>query len=119
MSTTEQLCSMLRQRHALGLAKYGVTMDREDLTPEQWLQHAIEEMLDGAGYLMRLKDEVGKMRDKIETLRDIGGRLFEGLDDKTPETTDCRCAPRANTCADCLRHKSDRHALKAWKEADK
>lgn len=55
-STTERLVGLIRDRHARGLAKYGTTLDRGDLTPEQWTQHAIEEALDLAGYLMRLKD---------------------------------------------------------------
>lgn len=59
-ATTDRLIDLIRQRHDAGLAKYGTTVDRKDLTPEQWAQHAIEEMLDGAAYLMRLKDEIGK-----------------------------------------------------------
>ena len=55
-STTERLVGLLRDRHARGRAKYGTTLDRTDLTPEQWAQHAIEEAVDLAGYLMRLKD---------------------------------------------------------------
>jgi len=69
MTTTERLCALLHERHAKGLEKYGTTLDRDDMTPCQWAQHAIEEMLDGAGYLMRLKDELSKMRKEIETLR--------------------------------------------------
>lgn len=50
--TTQALIDMLVQRDQLGRAKYGVTLDREDLTHEQWLQHMAEEMLDGAGYAL-------------------------------------------------------------------
>lgn len=57
-STTETLVAMLRERHERGLQKYGVTVDRTDLTPEQWAQHAIEELLDCAAYLIRLKDTI-------------------------------------------------------------
>ena len=31
---------------------------------EQWIQHAIEEMLDGAQYLYRIKQELAKRLDK-------------------------------------------------------
>jgi hypothetical protein len=48
------------------LAKYGTTVDRDDLTPEQWCQHAIEEMLDGAAYLMRLKETLESKRKTNE-----------------------------------------------------
>ena len=64
MTTTDKLCALLRKRHKSGLKKYGVTVDRKDLTTEEWAQHAIEEMLDGAAYLMRLKDELKMKRKK-------------------------------------------------------
>jgi hypothetical protein len=41
----------LRQRSKLGIAKYGVTLDRTDLDQRAWLQHALEEALDLANYL--------------------------------------------------------------------
>jgi len=69
MTTTERLCELLHERHAKGLEKYGTTLDRDDLTLGEWAQHAIEEMLDGAGYLMRLKYKLSEMRNEIETLR--------------------------------------------------
>lgn len=69
MTTTEKLCALLHERHAKGLEKYKDTLDRDDYTPEQWAQHAIEEMLDGAGYLMRLKDTIADMRAEIDDLK--------------------------------------------------
>ena len=59
-STTESIVDMIRERAAVGLDKYGVSVDRTDLTTEQWMQHAIEEMLDGAQYLYRIKQELAK-----------------------------------------------------------
>ena len=44
----------LKARAEKGLEKYGVTMDRSDLTFEQWLVHAQEEALDMAVYLEKL-----------------------------------------------------------------
>jgi hypothetical protein len=52
---TTTLIELLRQREAKGIQKYGVTLDRTDLRPEEWMQHAIEELLDGAAYLQGLK----------------------------------------------------------------
>ncbi len=37
-----------------GLETYGTTMDRNDLTQDQWLNHAYEEALDFAIYLKKL-----------------------------------------------------------------
>jgi hypothetical protein len=40
-------------RERVGKAKYGTTMDRGDLTHEEWLRHAYEEALDHALYLKK------------------------------------------------------------------
>lgn len=40
-------------REERGKAKYNTTMDREDLTHQEWLQHAYEEALDMALYLKK------------------------------------------------------------------
>jgi hypothetical protein len=47
----------LLSRSQIGLQKYGVGLDRQDLTRLQWLIHAQEEALDLAGYLERLIQE--------------------------------------------------------------
>ena len=43
------------QRSAVGIAKYGVTLDRTDLSVLDWIQHAQEELMDGILYLEKLK----------------------------------------------------------------
>lgn len=48
---------MIRSREKFGLKKYNTSIDREDLSIEQWCQHAIEEMLDGVQYMQRVKDK--------------------------------------------------------------
>ena len=45
----------LRNRSAEGMKKYGTTMMRDDLTTEEWIDNAIEEALDFANYIERLK----------------------------------------------------------------
>lgn len=52
MQTTDQLVDIIRQRAVAGLKKYGVTLDRKDLTTAQWLRHLLEELCDGAGYIL-------------------------------------------------------------------
>lgn len=51
----EQVIDAIRERRERGRRKYGTTMERDDLTPAQWAQHAQEEALDFAIYLERLK----------------------------------------------------------------
>jgi hypothetical protein len=41
-------------REEKGKLEYGTTMDRKDLSEEQWLQHAYEEALDLAIYLKKI-----------------------------------------------------------------
>lgn len=51
---TEQVINDIQQREQKGIETYGTTMDREDLTQDQWLQHAYEESLDFCLYLKKL-----------------------------------------------------------------
>jgi hypothetical protein len=44
----------LYKREIRGLREYGTTMDRTDLSKDEWLQHAYEEALDLALYLKKL-----------------------------------------------------------------
>ena len=50
----ESVRSKLRARAEVGQRKYGVTMERTDLTHRQWLVHAQEEAMDLAVYLEKL-----------------------------------------------------------------
>ena len=59
MDDTEQLVVrdiFLRQMR--GMAKYGKTVAENPLPFREWLQHAYEEMLDGAVYLKRIMQEL-------------------------------------------------------------
>ena len=51
---TEQVINDIHQREKNGIETYGTTMDRQDLTQDQWLQHAYEESLDFCIYLKKL-----------------------------------------------------------------
>jgi len=50
----EAVRDKLAYRSRIGIAKYGTTMARTDLSRRDWLIHAQEELLDGAVYLERL-----------------------------------------------------------------
>lgn len=51
---TEQVINDIQQRELKGIETYGVTMDRNDLSQDEWLQHAYEEALDFCIYLKKL-----------------------------------------------------------------
>lgn len=48
----------MKTRSEKGLETYGVSMERKDLTLHQWIDHAIEEALDFAIYLEKIKSEI-------------------------------------------------------------
>lgn len=52
-ATLASLIEAFRQREQIGIAKYGVMVDRTDLTHVEWLQHALEESMDHCLYLKR------------------------------------------------------------------
>jgi len=57
-SVVESIVEQFRQRSRIGQAKYGTTLDRTDLKPLDWIQHAQEELMDGILYLEKLKKEL-------------------------------------------------------------
>jgi len=59
-----KVIAQIKQRQEAGLAKYGTSMRRTDLSVHDWIQHAKEEMLDGAIYLQKLQDQLEHTNEK-------------------------------------------------------
>jgi hypothetical protein len=57
-SIVQAVIRKFQERSELGIKKYGVTLDRTDLKPLDWIQHAQDELMDGILYLERLKKDV-------------------------------------------------------------
>jgi hypothetical protein len=57
-SVVYRIAHLLKNRSETGIRKYGTTLDRTDLEVKQWINHAIEEALDLALYLERVKNEL-------------------------------------------------------------
>lgn len=74
-NTTQRLIEMLLERDAVGQRKYGQTLDRSDLACEDWAQHAIEESLDRAGYLVRVAQTAAELRAENIRLAEENLRL--------------------------------------------
>lgn len=53
-----KIAMLLKVRSETGIRKYGTTLDRTDLSVKEWIDHAIEESLDLALYLQRIKDAI-------------------------------------------------------------
>jgi hypothetical protein len=54
----EAVMHKMATRSGEGMKKYGVSMEREDITTVGWIDNAIEEALDMAVYLERLKRDL-------------------------------------------------------------
>ena len=54
-SIFESVISKFQERSDVGIQKYGATLDRNDLTTLEWINHAQEEAMDFILYLEKLK----------------------------------------------------------------
>lgn len=69
---------LLTSREALGLTKYGHTLDRKDLSQRELLQHGLEEALDLANYLQAaIQQDTAYMKAYV----DLRGRLEKVISD--------------------------------------
>jgi hypothetical protein len=75
-SIIQSIIDDLESREKKGLETYGTTVDRNDLTQDEWMQHLYEELLDSAVYLKKLmqmnssiQSEVLRMQDALDQLK--------------------------------------------------
>ena len=54
-SVVQSVINKFKQRSEVGIKKYNTTLDREDLTRQDWIEHAQEEAMDLILYLEKLK----------------------------------------------------------------
>jgi hypothetical protein len=54
-SIVQSVIKQFKERSNIGINKYGVTLDRTDLTRLEWLNHAQQEAMDMILYLEKLK----------------------------------------------------------------
>jgi hypothetical protein len=58
----ESVIEQFKQRSNVGINKYGVTLDRTDLSTLQWMIHFREELMDGLLYLERIIQDTEKLK---------------------------------------------------------
>jgi len=58
----ERVCKKIEERAKVGESKYGVTMERKDLSKEQWLVHLQEELMDACVYIEKLLDDFQRIK---------------------------------------------------------
>jgi hypothetical protein len=54
----ESVINQFSERSRTGIDKYGVTLDRTDLSTLEWLKHLQEELMDATLYIEKLKQEL-------------------------------------------------------------
>lgn len=57
-SVVEEVRQKFADRAAKGYAKYNATMDRDDLSIDEWLEHAQEEAMDFILYITKVRKEL-------------------------------------------------------------
>lgn len=57
-SIVQSVVNKFVDRAEMGFNKYNNTLDRKDLTTEEWINHALEEHMDAILYLTKLKEEL-------------------------------------------------------------
>jgi hypothetical protein len=84
-SVNEEVIELIKANAAKGLSEYGKTMDRTDLSLEEWLIHLRSELLDATVYVTKILQELEDIKTKIfQELEDIKayGNLVLDYDDK-------------------------------------
>jgi hypothetical protein len=57
-SVNEEVIELIKANAARGLSEYGKTMDRTDLSLEEWLKHLRSELLDATVYVTKILQEL-------------------------------------------------------------
>ena len=61
----QSIIDKFNQRSEAGIKKYGTTLNREDLTRLEWVNHLQEELMDAILYLERLKLELHEKHENM------------------------------------------------------
>ena len=86
----DQLISEFQSREERGFLKYGTTMDREDLSLNEWIQHALEESMDLCLYLNKIKQQLNDTQ-RFPDYQEANSRISESIN-TGGEASDTRTA---------------------------
>jgi hypothetical protein len=64
-SVVNAVINKYKDRANTGFAKYNTTLDREDLTEIEWLNHLQEELMDASLYVQKLKQIIEKRKNSL------------------------------------------------------
>lgn len=60
----ERVISLFRSRSQRGIQKYGITLDKNELSNREWLQHLQEELMDAALYVEKIKSIIDEQESR-------------------------------------------------------
>ena len=60
----ERVVSLFKSRSQRGIEKYGVTLDKNELSNREWLQHLQEELMDAALYVEKIKSIIDEQESR-------------------------------------------------------
>jgi len=89
-SNVEAIRAMLLERSQVGIAKYGTTTDRDDLSLRDWLQHALEETLDKAVYLQAAISKIEARDEEFDEMIKKGTEAWKDVPNATEWLEDLR-----------------------------
>lgn len=64
--TELRVCELIARRQEIWRAKYGTTVQDNQMSLRQWLNHALEEALDLSIYLKRTLEELDRQADDLK-----------------------------------------------------
>ena len=92
-SIVESVVKQFKDRSNVGIAKYGVTLDRDDLTLIEWLEHTKQEQMDSVLYLEKAIKELKKQNIvmKSDEELELYSNTWTGTMSTTTDGTNCQC----------------------------
>jgi hypothetical protein len=64
-SVVNAVVNKYKDRANTGFTKYNTTLDRDDLTEMEWLNHLQEELMDASLYVQKLKQIIEKRKNSL------------------------------------------------------
>ena len=88
-SIEDKVCEKIQKRSDVGKSKYGVTMERTDLSTIEWLTHLQEELMDAAVYVERLMGDIQLANDAMLNARELLMKHYDWLQSTSASEEDC------------------------------
>ncbi len=85
----ESVVNRFKERSEVGIAKYGTTMDRKDLSTLEWMIHFREELMDGLLYLERVIQDT-KDKELLDTFTGTDSTTTFGIN-SIINVVECKC----------------------------